>query len=254
VKSYHCSTVFVAGLLLVVGSQSACQSNDQSEQALAALNAPEPVKGAVQAPAASAESAFNPRLLRRFKPARAEISGPELTTERIELGRLLYHETRLSRNHELSCNSCHALDRYGVDSKPTSTGHKGQLGSRNAPTVYHAAAAFEQFWDGRAADVEAQALGPILNPVEMAAPNREYVVKVLNSIPEYVTGFKLAFPGEASPVTFENVGKAIGAFERKLTTRSRWDDYLEGNEKALNAAELDGLKVSHRRAAGRLDV
>ncbi|HND32185.1 MAG TPA: cytochrome-c peroxidase, partial [Myxococcota bacterium] len=90
------------------------------------------------------------------------------TPELVALGRVLYYENRLSKNQDISCNSCHQLDAYGVDGKPTSPGHKGQLGSRNSPTSYNAAGHFVQFWDGRAADVEAQAKGPVLNPVEMA--------------------------------------------------------------------------------------
>lgn len=227
----------------LIGSvAAACQEKDESEQALAAFEIRAKALQAAQ-PAQDAEAGFNPRLLRRFKPARAQIEGPPLTSERIDLGRMLYYEPRLSKSQELSCNSCHPLGSYGADGKATSSGHKGQLGNRNTPTVYHAAAGVEQFWDGRAADVEAQALGPILNPVEMAAPNEEYVVNVLSSIPEYVAAFNRAFPGEMNPVTFANVGKAIGAFERRLTTRSRWDQFLEGDETALSKQEIEGLKA-----------
>jgi cytochrome c peroxidase len=156
---------------------------------------------------------------------------------------MLYHEKRISKGEQVSCNSCHSLENYGVDGRKTSVGFDGKEGGRNAPTVYHAAGHFEQFWDGRAADVEAQALGPILNPIEMAAPNAEYVVRALRSMPAYVAAFKAAFPGEKESLTFENVGKAIGAFERQLTTRSRWDEYLEGNTQALNDKEVEGLKL-----------
>jgi cytochrome c peroxidase len=220
-----------------------CQERDQSAQAAAELAK----TAAPVATAAETESKkeFNPRLLRRFKPARPVIEAApgENSQARIELGQMLYHEKRISKSKEVSCNSCHALDKYGVDGLKTSRGHDGKEGGRNAPTVYHAAGHFEQFWDGRAADVEAQALGPILNPIEMAAPNGEYVVNVLKAVPEYVAAFKKAFPGDKAPLTFENVGRAIGAFERQLTTRSRWDDYLEGNTKALSDKEVEGLKL-----------
>jgi cytochrome c peroxidase len=89
----------------------------------------------------------------------------------VELGKTLYFENRLSKAQEISCNTCHGLDKYGVDGTPTSTGHKAQKGGRNAPTTYNAAGHFVQFWDGRAADVEAQAKGPVLNPIEMAMPD-----------------------------------------------------------------------------------
>ncbi|HVZ37064.1 MAG TPA: cytochrome-c peroxidase, partial [Polyangiaceae bacterium] len=189
-------------------------------------------------------NSFNPRLLRRFKPARAMIAedGQAIAPAQIELGRLLFYEPRISRDRSLSCNSCHALDRYGVDGLKTSRGYKGQSGGRNAPTVYHAAGQFEQFWDGRVGSIEAQALAPILNPIEMAAPGADYVVQTLKVFPEYQRAFAAAFPGEPDPITFANVGKAIGAFERQLTTRSRWDDYLEGKADALTAEEITGLR------------
>jgi cytochrome c peroxidase len=129
-----------------------------------------------------------------------------------------------------------------VDGLPSSRGYKGQTGARNAPTVYHAAANFEQFWDGRAASIEEQALGPILNPIEMAAPDADSVVRTLAAMPEYVRSFAEAFPDDPQPLTFANVGRAIGAFERNLTTRSRWDDYLEGKADALTAKEIKGLR------------
>ena len=90
------------------------------------------------------------------------------TPELVSLGRQLYYDTRLSKNQQLSCNSCHLLDKYGVDGQPTSTGFKDQKGGRNAPSTYNAAGHIAQFWDGRAADVEAQAKGPVLNQIGRA--------------------------------------------------------------------------------------
>ncbi|MDQ7007062.1 MAG: cytochrome-c peroxidase [Acidobacteriota bacterium] len=164
-----------------------------------------------------------------------------ITDEKINLGRKLYYDTRLSKNQDISCNTCHLLDQWGVDGKPTSAGHGGQLGPRNSPTVYNAAGHIAQFWDGREPDVEAQAKGPILNPVEMAMPSEEAVVRVLKSIPGYVEEFAAAFPGEDDPVTYDNLAKAIGAFERKLVTPSRFDAYLKGDGGALTATERRGL-------------
>jgi cytochrome c peroxidase len=233
---------FALGASFVLGL--ACQTKDNSADVAAQLAANTIKSAATDAPA-EAQKAFNPRLLRRFEPARATIDDKEneLTDAKVELGRMLYHEKRLSKSQELSCNSCHQLDKYGVDSAKTSTGHRGQHGGRNAPTVYHAAGHFEQFWDGRSGTVEEQALGPILNPIEMAAPNKEYVTQVLGSMPEYVQHFKQAFPGEKEPLSFVNVGRAIGAFERKLTTHARWDDYLQGQTTALSDKEVEGLKL-----------
>lgn len=230
---------------VAIALSSACATRDDSAEAAAAFAQPaERAEGAAPARAAVGEYAVNPRLLRRFKPSRTVIAaeGETIVPARVELGRLLFHEPRISRDGSVSCNSCHALDRYGVDGLPTSRGFNGQTGARNAPTVYHAAGNFEQFWDGRAASIEAQALGPILNPIEMAAPNADYVVRTLAAVPEYVRSFAEAFPDDPQPLTFVNVGKAIGAFERNLTTRSRWDEYLEGKADALSAKEIKGLR------------
>ena len=160
--------------------------------------------------------------------------------ERVALGRMLYYDTRLSKSQTISCNSCHNLAAYGVDGEPTSEGFKDQRGSRNSPTVYNAAAHFVQFWDGRAPDVEAQAKGPVLNPVEMAMESDKAVVAVLESIPEYVAAFKKAFPDDKQPVTYDNVALAIGTFERGLLTPSRWDKFLGGDQTALTPEEQAG--------------
>jgi cytochrome c peroxidase len=237
ISATRLSAATLGGALIILGS--GCAQTDNSAQVaeeLARTAAPVTAK-------AEAQKAFNPRLLRRFAPARATIADSEPSEDKVALGKMLFHEKRISKSQEISCNSCHALDKYGVDSRKTSVGHNGQVGGRNAPTVFHAAGQFEQFWDGRAASVEEQALGPILNPGEMAAPSEAYVVQVLNSMPEYVTAFQKAFPGERQPLTFTNVGRAIGAFERKLTTRARWDDYLEGKANALSDKEVEGLKL-----------
>lgn len=156
---------------------------------------------------------------------------------------MLYYETRLSKSQKLSCNSCHMLNKYGVDGESTSDGHNGQKGDRNSPTVYNAAGHVAQFWDGRAADVEAQAKGPVLNPVEMAMPSEKHVVEVLKSMPEYVETFKKAFPEEKDPLNYDNMAKAIGAFERRLVTPSRWDKFLGGDPNALTDAEKVGFNT-----------
>jgi cytochrome c peroxidase len=224
------------------GVAVACKEPDETEKLIATLGSATVKPMEQEAPA---RDGVNPRLLRRFQPIRNQIESKDnaITSAKTELGRMLYFEKRLSKNHDLSCNSCHKLDQHGVDHEQTSSGHRGQRGQRNSPTVYNAAGSFAQFWDGRMETVEQQATGPLLNPVEMALPNAELGVKVLKSMPEYVTAFKTAFPGDKDPVTFANVGLAIGAFERKLTTPSRWDDYLQGNESALTDQEIEGLKV-----------
>ncbi len=195
--------------------------------------------------AAPTKASIDPDTLVAFKglPTRMESPKHPLTEEKIQLGRMLYFESRISKNQELSCNSCHDLARFGADGEKTSKGHKGQRGARNAQTSLNAAGHFVQFWDGRAADVEAQALGPVLNPVEMAMPNEKAVVAVLESMPEYVAAFKKAFPDDKPSLSFANMGRAIGAFERTLTTPSRFDAFANGDAKALTEAEQAGFST-----------
>jgi cytochrome c peroxidase len=180
-----------------------------------------------------------------FRPLPMEMSSPEnpLTPEKITLGRMLYYEPRLSKNQTISCNSCHLLDKAGVDNHATSEGHKGQHGDRNAPTSYNAALHVGQFWDGRAASVEEQAKGPVLNPIEMAMPSEAATVEVLRSIPGYAPLFAAAFPGAGDPITYDNMARAIGAFERRLVTPSAFDRFLEGDVKALTPEQLAGLET-----------
>jgi cytochrome c peroxidase len=162
---------------------------------------------------------------------------------KIALGKSLYMDTRLSKNDKLSCNSCHNLNTFGVDNEPTSPGHEGKRGGRNSPSSFNAALHVAQFWDGRAKDVEAQALGPILNPIEMGMESDEAVIAKLKKDPKTVAAFHEAFPGEKDPLTYHNIGEAIGAFERTLITPSRFDTFLKGDDAALTDAEKAGGKL-----------
>ena len=199
----------------------------------------------ISSPVAKAETEVNRAMLGMFQPIMEAAENPAnpLTDAKVDLGRMLYYDTRLSKNRTVSCNSCHDLASFGDDGLATSKGIDAQLGGRSAPTVYNAAIHIAQFWDGRAADVEAQAVGPILNPIEMGMPDEAYVLRVLKSIPGYVEAFAKAFPEDPESVTYANVGKAIGAFERKLMTPSKFDDFLKGDEKALTDAEKHGLNL-----------
>jgi len=192
---------------------------------------------------AFAQADLSEAFLPMFMPLPTEAPSPtnELTEAKINLGRQLYYETRISKGGKMSCNSCHVLDKYGNDNLPFSPGHEGKLGGRSSPSVYNAALHIAQFWDGRAPSVEEQAKGPVLNPVEMGAPSEAFVIQVLKSMPGYVEGFKAAFPGETDPVNYNNFGKAVGAFERKLLTPSKWDAFLKGNKEALSAEEKKGF-------------
>ena len=177
-----------------------------------------------------------------FEPLPASIIDEKKNAALIALGKKLYLDPKLSVNDTISCNSCHQLNNFGVDSQPTSPGHEGKRGGRNSPTTFNAALHIAQFWDGRAKDVEEQALGPILNPIEMGMPSEAAVVDKLKKIDEYKAMFAEAFKSEKDPIQYKNIGKAIGAFERTLITPSRFDDFLKGDENALNDAEKRGLQ------------
>lgn len=175
----------------------------------------------------------------------AKMPGAEKDTpDRVALGEKLYFDQRLSKNDSQSCNSCHNVKDMagGVDNQPTSTGAFGKKGGRNSPTVLNAGFHVAQFWDGRAADLQEQAKGPILNPVEMAMPNEKAVLEKLQKT-EYPDLFKKAFPDAEKPLTYDNLAEAIAAFERTLVTPSRFDDYLAGQDNALTEAEKDGLET-----------
>lgn len=187
--------------------------------------------------AAQARAFFSPL------PWRAEQRGIVLSNEKISLGKRLFADTTLSQSKKISCNSCHDLSTYGVDNRATSEGHEGHKGTRNSPTVYNAAIQFAQFWDGRASSVEEQALGPIMNPLEMAMIREVDVIERLKGDPSYVSAFAQAFPGETEVVTLKKIGDALGAFERTLMLPSRFDDFLKGNITALTTRELKGLKT-----------
>jgi len=186
--------------------------------------------------------------LAMFAPLPRAMTAPgvELTRAKIDLGRRLYHETVLSNGHDVSCASCHPLNGYGADGRRTSFGDLGHAGDRNAPTVYNAAGQIAQFWDGRAPTVEEQAKGPILNSGEMAMPDSNAVLAHLRGSRAYVLAFAAAFPHERNPVTYDNLGRAIGAFERELVTPSRWDRYLQGDRTALSPAEIRGFTTFAR--------
>lgn len=167
----------------------------------------------------------------------------ESTPAKLELGRMLFFDPRLSASGIISCNTCHNLGTGGDDNLPTSVGHGWQKGPRNAPTVLNAVLNVAQFWDGRAEDLAAQAKGPVQAGVEMAN-KPENVVVTLNSMPEYVERFGESFPGEADPVTFDNMAKAIEAFEVTLMTpNSAFDRWLAGDDAAMSEEQHKGLDL-----------
>ena len=177
-----------------------------------------------------------------FKPI-PEQASDKLDTNQIELGRQLFFEPRLSASHVISCITCLNIGTGGADNVPASSGHAWQKGARNSPTVFNAVFNVAQFWDGRAKDLAEQAKGPVQNPVEMHNTPKN-VEATLRSMPEYVAAFGKAFPSDKQPVSFDNMARALQAFESTLTTPdSRFDLYLKGDDNALDAKEKKGLQT-----------
>ena len=180
-----------------------------------------------------------------FKPLPSTIpalADNPVTPEKIDLGKALFFDPRMSASGVFSCNSCHNLATGGDDNMPTSIGHGWQKGPRNSPTVLNAVFNEAQFWDGRAVDLAAQAKGPVQAGVEMAN-TPDNVVATLNSMSQYRDWFQASFPGQADPVTFDNFAKAIEAYEATLITPAPFDAWLNGDDNALDAAELAGLEL-----------
>ncbi len=162
---------------------------------------------------------------------------------RVELGRQLFLDSILSFNKTKSCNSCHPLDRYGVDNERVSVGDNGNKGLRNAPTVFNAFLQFAQLWDAREATVESQSLRPIFGKNEMGMPSDSLLLARLWSDAEYPDLFRQAFPRDDSIISLSTIARSIGAFERTLVTRDRFDQFLAGDLEALTQRERSGLKL-----------
>ncbi len=208
-------------LVLVVASLSASSLVDQAKKS-----------GLVSIPSSKSE------IMKLIDDKRNPI-----TNEKIELGKKLYFDPRLSKSGIISCNSCHNLMEGGDDGISAAIGHKWTPNPHhlNSPTVYNAVFFEAQFWDGRAKDLEEQAQGPIQAHPEMAA-TKEHVVATVTSMPEYVDAFKKAY-GKDVAISFEKVTDTIGLFERTLVTPSAYDDFLNGKKNALTKVQQEGLKT-----------
>ncbi len=161
--------------------------------------------------------------------------------EMVELGKKLFFEPRLSMSGIISCNTCHNLSRGGTDNIVTSIGHGWKAGPVNSPTVLNSSLAIAQFWDGRAANLQEQAGGPIQADVEMNMPHT-LALDVLNSIPGYQDEFEQVF-GKRE-IDMDMVTAAIAEFEETLVTpNSRFDQWLKGDDNAITAVELEGYKL-----------
>ena len=223
-------------LLLLSGVATGCMQAPQGAVS------PSPSVGGLQSPAVSEDVAKLQKTGNAlFKPL-PDYAGEAASPEMIELGRMLYYDKRLSKDGTISCNSCHDLQKYGVDGEAFSLGVGGQRGGRNAPSVYNAALHVAQFWDGRSPDVEDQASGPMLNPVEMGM-EKELVESRLREVPEYRERFATVFPDQKEPITLQNAAGAIASFERGLLTPGPFDRFLEGDATSLDADQIAGMKL-----------
>jgi cytochrome c peroxidase len=177
-------------------------------------------------------------------PDRAPVPADNpMTPAKIELGKQLFFDPRLSRSGVISCNSCHNVMAGGDDNRSLSIGFKAQLGGRSAPTVWNSAFKSIQFWDGRAATLEEQAKGPIINPVEMGMDKHAVAIDRIRVIPGYVKAFEAVF-GTKEKISIDHAVKAIAAYERTLITpNSRFDKYIKGDKSALTKAEVEGFET-----------
>ncbi len=167
------------------------------------------------------------------------------TEEKVELGRMLYFDPRFSSTGTVSCNSCHNLMLGGDDNRAVSMGVHGKTGGRSAPTVWNAAFSSSQFWDGRAASLEEQAKGPVVNPVEMGMSELEQAMDRVRAIPGYKPYFAKAFGGD-DPMTVDNAAKAVAAFERTMITpNSPYDRFVKGEKAALDEQQVRGMNHFH---------
>ena len=191
-----------------------------------------------------AERAMLEQARQFFKPLPPDASTPErpVTPQRVALGKALFFEPRVSIDGTVSCAKCHQPTLHGTDALPTSIGNQGKVLPRNAPTVFNTALQFVQHYGGNRRDVEEQAVKALVSPLAYGNPDYAAAEARLRAIPGYRAMFEQAFPGEAEPVTADNWGRAIGAYERTLLTPAPFDRYLAGDTGALNAQAKRGLE------------
>jgi len=212
----------------VTRDEHGAASVEHQEQALDELMSEEDV--------AQALGAFDPVILEAFVP-----EDNALTSERVALGRKLYFDKRLSQDGTVSCATCHDVTRGFTDQRPVSEGIRGQLGKRNAPTVLNAALLQTLFWDGRSPTLDHQARQPVLNPVEMGMPDEDTAIKAIADDAEYQKMFKEAYGRD---INYEDLGRAIGAFERTLVFMdSPFRRFLAGDAEAISSEARAGWEL-----------
>ncbi|MHB1034871.1 MAG: cytochrome-c peroxidase [Pirellulales bacterium] len=246
----------VLAILAMALTQAGCSKTDETDNKDGKAAKPADEKGALAK--ASADTAGKPipdAVVGEgtAKPGQVPLGLPPLkipadnpmSPEKIELGKLLYFDKRMSADGTLSCATCHDPTKAWAEHEPTSTGIHKQVGQRNSPTIINAAYATSQFWDGRAKSLEEQALGPVENPIEMGH-SMEAVVAELAKVPAYQDRFKKVF---GTGVTKETFGQAIAAFERTiLSGDSPFDRFDHGDPTALTAAQKRGLDLFEGKA------
>ncbi len=170
-----------------------------------------------------------------------------LTKDKIELGRLLFFDKRLSKNNTIACASCHMAQFAFTDGKPVSAGIHGLKGGRSAPASLNRLFSKAQFWDGRAATLEEQSVGPLVNPVEHGFANHDEMVAKMKKIPGYRKLFKDVF---GTDVTTEGVGMAIASFQRTILSGNSPADRFDlgGDEKAISPEAQKGLELFRTKA------
>jgi cytochrome c peroxidase len=223
----------------VVGESSSCT------KALAILSS------WIATSAADAQSATEYKLTIPFGLEETKVVIPEdnpLTKDKVELGRLLFFYKRLSQDNTIACANCHLATNAFTDGKPVSTGIRGQKGGRSAPASINRVFSSAQFWDGRAATLEAQSVGPFTNPIEHGFANYDVMMAKMMKIAGYRTLFKHVF-GEEN-ITVDNVGKAIASFQRTvLSGNSPADRFDQGQEEgAISAEAQHGLLLFREKA------
>ena len=187
----------------------------------------------VPAQQAAPSPLFSAEVLKSFTPA----DNP-LTDAKAKLGDMIFDEKRISSDNSLACNTCHSPRNGFTTHTAAARGVGDQIGKRNAPSILNTIFYKSMFWDGRAATLEEQALLPILNPIEMGQKEPKDVVAKLAAIPEFVDAFKQVF---GRPVNWEDLGKALAAFERtRLSTEASFDRFLHGDQKALSDSQRRG--------------
>ena len=179
-----------------------------------------------------------------FKPLPATVASDDnpITPEKVALGRLLFFETRVSVDGTVSCSRCHQPFLYGTDALPKPIGAEHRVNPRNSPTVLNAALQISAHWRGDRKDVEDQATKALIGLPSLGNPDFGVAMARLKAIPGYAPLFAKAFPGQADPITPDNWGKAIGAYERTLVTPAPFDAYLGGHDAALSRDAKAGLQ------------